>query len=556
MGFGILEDKSDLAHVPGTVLLAEKISQPGDVLAQLKHGSGADAQIVLVPQPSEDPNDPLNWPYWKKLSIVAILVYGSCLCAATVGPLLNASIAVLAMDFKTSFKDITLMSGYQLLAAGCSGPIVSALARKYGKRPVFLASSLFAVIGSIMGSASHSYNTLLAARIVQGFSISAYESIIFSVIPDLFFLHQRGLFTAIVSFTLSAVSNLSSVVAGAVTNNLGWHYLFHLLIVTVGLQLILLYLFVPETTYHRDRLYEVDLASTDNLQELAEAEARHDPRTQKAIQDLKIEKTVTNTSSVPPPKKTFIQELAIFTGTHSDESLIQLVFAPVLCCLNLGVLWVVVVSGTVTSFYVGMAYVAAQIFSFPPYNLTAAGVGYLSLGPFLGGALASIVLGLTNDPLIIWFTKRNKGIFEPEIRLLPIIFSSVGGVGLILYGVLAQRGDNLYLVDFMWGLMLFGAVFIFTSASAYAIDAYRDMSSELFIASMMLKNFLFYAYSYFMNDWAASAGPAQVFEVFGGVYFALALTTIPLYIFGKRYRSFWHRHNLLEMLHVRTHSAF
>jgi hypothetical protein len=26
----------------------------------------ANTDIVLIPQPSDDPNDPLNWPKWKK----------------------------------------------------------------------------------------------------------------------------------------------------------------------------------------------------------------------------------------------------------------------------------------------------------------------------------------------------------------------------------------------------------------------------------------------------------------------------------------------------------
>lgn len=35
-----------------------------------------------------------------------------------------------------------LVSGYNLLAAGCIGPFVCAASRKYGKRPVFLASTV------------------------------------------------------------------------------------------------------------------------------------------------------------------------------------------------------------------------------------------------------------------------------------------------------------------------------------------------------------------------------------------------------------------------------
>jgi predicted MFS family arabinose efflux permease len=51
------------------------------------------------------------------------------------------------------------------------------------------------------------YNSLLAARIVTGFSTSAYESVIIAAIGDLFFVHQRGLRISLVNFVLAGISN-------------------------------------------------------------------------------------------------------------------------------------------------------------------------------------------------------------------------------------------------------------------------------------------------------------------------------------------------------------
>lgn len=77
MAFGILEDHV-LPHVPGTVHLEEKERQESAAHAarHLKHGTGRDKDIVLAPQPSDDPNDPLNWSWTKKVAIVAILMFG------------------------------------------------------------------------------------------------------------------------------------------------------------------------------------------------------------------------------------------------------------------------------------------------------------------------------------------------------------------------------------------------------------------------------------------------------------------------------------------------
>jgi len=72
-----------LPHVPGTVLLDDYAAQTEEFTHSLKHATGTDAHIVLSPQPSEDPNDPLNWPKWKKELIVAILCLGAMLNAGT-----------------------------------------------------------------------------------------------------------------------------------------------------------------------------------------------------------------------------------------------------------------------------------------------------------------------------------------------------------------------------------------------------------------------------------------------------------------------------------------
>src|ERR1700761_8039149 len=103
MAFGILDDHV-LPHVPGTVHLEEHSAGQATLSPNLKHGKGREADIVLAPQPSDDPNDPLNWSYTKKISIVAILMFGAFIMPSCFGPLLSAGTAVIAVDLKTSIS--------------------------------------------------------------------------------------------------------------------------------------------------------------------------------------------------------------------------------------------------------------------------------------------------------------------------------------------------------------------------------------------------------------------------------------------------------------------
>ncbi|KAL1909729.1 hypothetical protein Sste5344_004577 [Sporothrix stenoceras] len=534
MGLGVLEPRSPGA-VPGTVALeaeaAERIDAHGDLL---KRGSGRHSDLVLTPQPSNDPNDPLNWPTWKKYTTMIILVMGSCFCGSCTGPLLNASLAILAEELDRSFGAITLISGYQLLVAGACGPLVSALSRKYGKRPIFLFSSTMCLIGTIIGSVSSTYGLLLASRTVQGFSLAAYESLVFSCVGDLFFVHQRGVWTMVITFTLTCVSNLISVVAGSITYSLGWHYLFHILNVCLGLQLLLLFFFAPETSYIRSppSMEQTDCVvdTEKNGAATAETQAQH--------VEAAVAYSLPSEATILPKKKTFWQELAVYNGSFSDENLLGLIAAPFVVCLNLLALWTIFITGAVTSFYVAIAYVTAQLFSPPPYLLSSAAVGYISLGPFVGGAVGAVLVGAVLDPLSLWLTKKNGGIYEPEFRLALTPLGLLAGIGLFGFGALSGSQGNVYAV----------------AVISYTIDAFRGMSSEIFIANVMFKNFLFYGYSYFVNDWTASAGPRAPFYTFGAISLVFVSTTVLVYMFGKKYRLFWSRHNVLEKWNIATHS--
>ena len=59
MGLGILES-SHMEHVPGTTLLDERSAHAEEHTGNLKHVPGR-PDLILVPQPSDDPNDSLNW---------------------------------------------------------------------------------------------------------------------------------------------------------------------------------------------------------------------------------------------------------------------------------------------------------------------------------------------------------------------------------------------------------------------------------------------------------------------------------------------------------------
>lgn len=84
--------------------------------------------------------------------------------------------------------------------------------------------------------------------------------------------------------------------------------------------------------------------------------------------------------------------------------------------------------------------IVSIVFSQPPYSFTTAGIGYMTLGPFVGNLFGSIYGGPFSDWVIVKLARRNGGIFEPEMRLYPLALPVVMMVGgIIMFGTTADR---------------------------------------------------------------------------------------------------------------------
>jgi hypothetical protein len=122
MGLGVL-NYTKLDHVPGTVLLDDRAvdADESQILVSLKRDTGRNAHIVLVPQPSDDPNDPLNWPRWQCDFVMAIILMGALLYTSIMTPMMSAAQVTIAMDLGVPIAKVSQLSGYQVLVVAALG---------------------------------------------------------------------------------------------------------------------------------------------------------------------------------------------------------------------------------------------------------------------------------------------------------------------------------------------------------------------------------------------------------------------------------------------------
>lgn len=244
-------------------------------------------------------------------------------------------------------------------------------------------------------------------------------------------------------------------------------------------------------------------------------------------------------------RKPYAKRLAIFSGRYTEESFLSLIIAPFTICLNPAVLWSIVTLSFATAWQVVISFVLSQVFSAPPFLLSTAQIGYIYAGPTAGALIGAVMCGLLSDRIAEICARKNNGIYEPEFRLFLVVgMAFFMSLGFFFFGNLIEAGKSPAVAAVTWGLSLVGFQFCSTAIGTYMVDGYQAISIEVFIIGMIFKNFLFFGFTFFINDWIAAWGPARMFNCIGGIQLGICALTIPMYIYGKRCRHAFRHHSV------------
>lgn len=345
-------------------------------------------------------------------------------------------------------------------------PFVSVLAQKYGKRPQFLFAATTGTLGTIIciiGSSQSRYNTLLAGRIIQGLGVTAWESISLAAVGDMFYLHERGLRTAVIVCSLACMASTVSIISGVMFQNHGYRTLFVAELPFDVAGLLATVFLLPETQFVR--------ATASPFTSRASVQGSSEKDDEKE-REQNIEEVPATHNSVQTPKKPYLKTLAPWSGiVYTEKSIFRLLAEIFVHLINPAVFWILMVSAVLVCFFVVSAYILSQILSVPPYNLDVAQNGYFWTGPFIGGLLAVGV-----GPLCDWtartLAKLNKGVFEAEFRIPVNIFGALFvGLGWFLFEwVVENPTPKGYLLgSFCHGCVCFGISVPSTSAGLYIL---------------------------------------------------------------------------------------
>ncbi|KAI7781835.1 hypothetical protein LA080_014325 [Diaporthe eres] len=150
-----------------------------------------DGHIILVPQPTDDEMDPLNWS-WSKKHLILLTVAWSAFCADFTSAAGSAPIILQSIEFQKSIPTVNETNSMNVLMMALGGLIWVPMTSIIGRAPTLFWTNLLGFLFSIGTAASPNFRTFYAMRALTGFFITSGQTISIAFIRDIFFFHERA----------------------------------------------------------------------------------------------------------------------------------------------------------------------------------------------------------------------------------------------------------------------------------------------------------------------------------------------------------------------------
>ncbi|KAL8659274.1 MAG: hypothetical protein Q9202_007192, partial [Teloschistes flavicans] len=430
---GSISEKEPADHI---------ILTPQNGLTELK--TSGDGRI-LYPQPSDDPNDPLNWSWAKKHCILFIISatsflpdYGSATGAVTLIPQ--------SVEWHMSEDSVNHSTVGNLFMIGAGGIFTVAFAAYFGRLPIFFWFTVIAFATAAWCAGAGSFNSFMTARILNGFFSTVAQGGGLMVIKDMFFLHEHASSRKInIWAAFIIVSPYMGPLLGAfMLTKLEWQWPFWILTILTGLCMCAIAFFVDETYY--DRRLPMD---------------KQPPRKSRLLRVIGIEQ---------------------WRSRHLRNTFWEAMMRPVQVILKPTVLISFIYFFFTFAWVVGIN-TTLSIFIGPLYNFGLKQIGYLYFAPVTAAILGEACGIYLHDSVVSLYARRrrrhNGTTFPPEARLLVIYLATPFTLaGLVLLGFCLQHGYHYMLTALAWGLYVFGIMITTVGLTAYNLESYPEASGE------------------------------------------------------------------------------
>ncbi|CAK7210190.1 hypothetical protein SBRCBS47491_000693 [Sporothrix bragantina] len=470
-------------------------SDDGDASAALKRAP--DGRTILIPQPSEDPNDPLNWSWTVKhltLLIVACTAflpdYGSATGAVT--------LIAQAAEWGMTQDEVNHSQAGNVFMLGAGGIFVVIFAAYLGRLPVVWWFLVVSTATAAWCAGATTFNSFMAARILNGFfsTVCQVSGLIF--IQDMFFFHERARKINVWASFFVISPYMGPLLTAFMLTAEPWPVPFWVYTAMTAA------CFVSATLFLRETYYDRRIAVADQ-----------------------------------PAKGNRIQQIvgiSQFRSRHLRNSFGQAVWRTVSVILKPTVFLVCVYYMLTFAWVVGIN-TTLSILLQPIYNFGVLQIGYFYFTPVVAVILGEVAGHWLHDAVAKQYIRSHKGHFEPEVRLRAIFVSlPFMIIGIVVLGQSLEHEWHYMVTSVTWGLYVFGIMITTVAVSSYCLDSYPEASGEVSAWVNFSRTIGGFIISYFQVAWATKQGPATSFGIQGAVMAAAFILILVIIWWGKAMR--------------------
>lgn len=499
----------DDTEVPGTV----NILDSGDA-----HAKKNDKGIVLLPQPTDLPNDPLNWSTSRKAWHFILL---SFICALTAAVSNDASAAQESLNeiYGISYDSMNTGAGVLFLFIGWLCIFFAPASSLYGRRITYIICLLAGTLGLVWFATSTKTSDTIWLQAFVGMSEACAEAQVQQSLSDIFFQHQLGSVLTVYILATSVGTFLGPLIAHLISQAQTFRWVGWWGAIICGATLLVVIFACEETVFDRS---EVEVSSEDSLV------------------DKKDESTEVTTSV--DTSKSYWSNIALITPSPYLEGygFRQYItrFVVYFKVFTLPAVWISGLLWGLQDAYMSFFLTTQDTFFYDePWGYSETGVAIMNVATLTGAVFGCYMSGIVSDKHVLWMAKRNNGVLEPEFRLyLLFITLVVSPLGLLLFGLGADHAWHPAAVYIGLGCIGFGWGSIGDTAMSYLMDAYPQIVIQGMVGVSIINNTLACVFTFTCSLWLDAAGTSNTYIALAVIDFVSIAFIVPTLKWGKTWR--------------------
>ncbi|KAK7706850.1 hypothetical protein SLS57_009521 [Botryosphaeria dothidea] len=437
-----------------------------------------DGHTILVPQPTADPTDPLNWSWGKKHAMLAVISFTAFL--GDFGSAAGVPLIILqGKEWDMTPSHVNEAGNLNVLMLAIGSLIWLILSSWWGRAPVMFWSTFLGALCTLACALTTSFDTFYAFRALMGLTLTSYQVTGLACIKDMFYLHEhaRKINIWAASFVLSPY--LGPCLANFMIDGLHkWRPVMWMVLGVIGLDLIVILLVADETYY-------------DRSVPSAQLPPRHSAYYHRLLRILGIWQIKHHRGYLMP----FSVCVRRFLYT-----MMKPIVLPAMLYYCMSFMWAVGIN--ITSTLLLETPVEAG-----GYGFSSKGVGFLYFTPMVAVGLGEAFGHWFNDFVANWHIRRHHGRFAPESRLWTCYLAVIFMVpGLAVVG--CTLNEHLHYVGIImgWGLYIFGVMLATVAITAYSLDSFPKASPEIAGLINFSRTIGGFAVGYFQAPWGERVG--------------------------------------------------